>query len=65
MEEFAALVPYLIPVIIIQFALLLFALLDLLRREHTRGPKWLWLVIILAVNFFGPLVYFIFGRKDE
>lgn len=68
MEELSQLtpyLPYLIPLIIIQFALMIFALVDVIRRERTFGPKWFWLVLILAVNLFGPLAYFIFGRKDE
>jgi hypothetical protein len=58
-------IPYLIPVLIIQLVLIVVALVDLIRREHTRGPKWLWVIIILFVNFIGPIVYFIVGRKEE
>jgi hypothetical protein len=58
-------IPYLIPVLIIQLILIVVALIDLVRREHTLGPKWLWAIIILFVNFIGPIVYFIVGRKEE
>jgi hypothetical protein len=57
--------PLLIPIAIIQYALLIFALVDLIRRQHTNGPKWLWIVIIALVNFIGPIIYFIVGRKEE
>jgi uncharacterized membrane protein YhaH (DUF805 family) len=58
-------IPYLIPVLIIQLALIVIALIDLVKREHTRGPKWLWAIIIILVNFIGPIVYFVVGRKEE
>jgi hypothetical protein len=41
------------------------ALLDLVRRERTRGPKIVWLGVILAVNLIGPIIYLIFGREEE
>jgi uncharacterized membrane protein len=44
---------------------LIFALVDLLKREKTNGPKWLWVIIIVFVNMIGPIVYFIVGRRDE
>ncbi len=58
-------IPYLIPVVIIQLALLVTALVDLIRREQTSGPKWVWVLVILFVNIIGPIIYFVIGRKDE
>ncbi len=58
-------IPFLIPVLIIQLALMITALVDLIRRERTRGPKWIWLLVILLVNYIGPILYFIIGRRDE
>ncbi|HPA34488.1 MAG TPA: PLD nuclease N-terminal domain-containing protein, partial [Anaerolineaceae bacterium] len=57
--------PYLIPLIVIQLGLLVFALLDLLKRERTRGPKWMWIIIIIFVNIFGPVAYLLFGREES
>ena len=65
LDKLMQFIPYLIPVLIIQLVLIVVALIDLIRREHTRGPKWLWAIIILFVNFIGPIVYFIVGRKEE
>ena len=50
----------------IQLALAATAWTDLVRRpaEQVNGPKWLWGVVI-AVNFIGPLSYFIFGRRRD
>lgn len=63
-EEMTTLIPYLIPIVILQLGLMVWALLDLWKRERTKGPKWLWAAIILLVNFIGPLLYFVLGRED-
>lgn len=65
LEEFTRYIPFLIPVALLQLVLMVVALIDLLRRESTRGPKWVWLLVILFVNLFGPIVYLIFGREEE
>jgi len=65
MEELIKYIPYLIPVVVVQLILLVIALLDLLKREKTRGPKWVWALVILFVNLLGPIVYFLFGRDNE
>ncbi len=57
--------PLLIPIILVELALLFVALFDLIRRSHTNGPKWLWAIIIVFVNLIGPIVYFIVGRKED
>jgi hypothetical protein len=64
-EVFRQLLPLLIPILLIQLALIAVALVDLLRRERTRGPKWLWAAIIVLVNFIGPIAYFVLGREED
>jgi hypothetical protein len=65
MEAIRPYLPFLVPVLIIQLGLILAALIDLLRRERTRGPKWAWVLVILFINFIGPIISFIFGRSEE
>ena len=64
MDQIRQLLPFLIPIALLQLALMVVALIDLARRERTRGPKWLWVLIILFVNLIGPIVYFVFGREE-
>jgi Phospholipase_D-nuclease N-terminal len=59
------LLPLLIPVLIIQIVLLVFALVDLIKQKATRGPKWVWAVVIIFINILGPILYFVLGRKEE
>jgi hypothetical protein len=63
--QFRQIIPYLIPVVLIELALLVTALVDLIRRKKTRGPKWAWVLVIVLFNFIGPIVYFVAGRKEE
>ena len=64
-QQIQELLPLLIPVLIVQLALIAAALIDLIRRPKTRGPKWLWVLVILFFNIIGPIVYFIVGREEE
>ena len=63
-EQLRALIPFLIPILLIQLALIVAALVDLARRERTRGPKWVWVLVILFVNIVGPIIYFVVGREE-
>lgn len=67
MDELNVLKPYiplLIPLLAIQLGLIIAALIDLWRREQTKGPKWVWLLVILFVNLIGPIIYFMVGRDE-
>lgn len=64
METLSELLPFLIPVILLQLALMAVALVDLVRRKRTRGPKWAWALVIVFLNLIGPVVYLLFGREE-
>jgi len=56
-----------IPLVIVQLALLFFAVFDLLKQERRvrGGNKAVWALVIVFVNILGPLIYFFFGRDEE
>ena len=64
MNEIQEILPFLIPILIVQLILIVVALLDLSKRSKTRGPKWMWALIILFVNLIGPIIYFAIGREE-
>lgn len=64
-DELLRLLPLLAPLLLIQLALLAAGLIDLARRERTRGPKWAWALVIVLLSMIGPIVYFLFGREEE
>lgn len=65
LDQLLKLLPLLIPLFLIQLGLMIAALVDLLKREKTKGPKWMWIIIVVFVNIIGPIVYFVVGREDE
>ncbi|MCA9991052.1 MAG: PLDc_N domain-containing protein [Anaerolineales bacterium] len=64
LELLRSLLPLLIPLVIIQLGLMLFALVDLIRRPTTRGPKWAWALVIVLINLIGPILYLVVGRDE-
>jgi len=60
------LIALLIPLVLVELGLLGFALFDLVKRKRVRGGnKWVWGIIIVVVEFFGPILYFVLGREEE
>ena len=51
--------------VLVQLALQVWAIVDLVRRSQDRLtlPKWLWAVIIVFGELLGPIIYFVAGRK--
>lgn len=59
--------PFLIPLIILQFVLLFIALRHILTHDtYKRGNRKIWLLItIVGMEFIGPILYFALGKEDE
>jgi hypothetical protein len=58
--------PFLIPLFIIQLALIVIALIDLFKREGMKSnTRLIWVFVIILINIFGPIAYLVFGRKDK
>ncbi len=57
----------LVPLLLIQLGLMVLAIVDLLRddRRVRGGSKGVWAVVIVFVNLFGPILYFLVGRDDR
>lgn len=53
------------PFLVIQLILMIVALVDWVKINETRGPKIMWIFIIIFINIIGPVLYFIIGRKDD
>lgn len=64
-SEFARYLPLLIPIVLIQIGLMVFALVDILKKRKARGNFTVWIFVIVLINIFGPIAYFAFGREDE
>lgn len=64
-EQILKYLPMMIPLMLIQWGLLIFSLIDLIKRQKTRGPKWVWMLLILFISIIGPILYFLIGREEE
>ena len=66
MENLMEYLPFLIPIIIIEFGLMITALIHVLRHKTYRfGNRVLWIVIVVFFQIVGPILYFTLGRGDE
>lgn len=66
MNELTTYLPFIIPLIIINLALIIPALIHIIKHPHYKfGSKPLWIVIVLFIQIVGPVIYFIFGRGEE
>ena len=66
MNEIKEFLPFLIPLVIVEFALFGYTLHHILTHEnYKKGNRVLWLVIvILGINYVGPILYFLIGKED-
>ena len=65
MTEISKFLPLFIPIIIILYGLMIFALVQLFRNEAAYLPKWGWALIIIFINIIGPVVFLLVGKKKE
>ena len=61
------LLPFLIPLIIVEFVLLGYTLYHILTHKHyKRGSRVLWIVVvIIGMQFIGPILYFLLGKEES
>ena len=71
MNELMEYMPFLIPVIILELVLMVPK--PVIRMSHHMyqgghhrfGNRIFWILIVMFIQFLGPVVYFVFGRGDE
>lgn len=66
MDKLIEFLPFLIPLLLAEFALLCYTLYHILtHKTYKRGNRTLWLaVVIIGMNYVGPILYFLLGRED-
>lgn len=66
LSEISAMIPLLIPLLVIQLVLIGIALRDLVRRKRVKGGnKLLWGLVIVFIQYIGPILYLIIGREED
>ena len=58
--------PFIIPLVIVQFSLLGYTIYHILTHDHyKRGNRTLWMIVaIIGMEFVGPILYFILGKEE-
>ena len=59
--------PLLLPLVVAELALFVWALVHVLtHKTYKHGSRVLWLIVVIVLmNFVGPILYFILGKEDE
>ncbi|MBR4361424.1 MAG: PLDc N-terminal domain-containing protein [Ruminococcus sp.] len=65
--ELREFLPLLIPLVIAEFSLLGYTLYHIFsHKTYKHGNRAIWLVVVLlGMNFIGPILYLIIGREEE
>ncbi|NSW90697.1 MAG: PLDc N-terminal domain-containing protein [Firmicutes bacterium] len=58
--------PFFIPILFLQLALLIASLIHILKNKKFRfGNTVMWVLIVVLINIIGPILYFTIGKADE
>lgn len=66
LETLKEFLPFIIPLVIVQFVLLGYTIYHILTHEHyKRGNRTLWMIVVIVfMNYVGPILYFILGKEE-
>lgn len=54
------------PLIVIQLAVQIYAIVDIAKRKKTKNlSPAAWIIICILGEILGPIVYFLVGRSEE
>ncbi len=67
LEQLKEYFPFLIPLIILEFVLLIITIRHILTHtNYKRGNRTIWMIVaIVGMNLIGPILYFTLGKEDE
>ena len=67
MEEIKELLPFLIPIALVEIILLIVTLRHILTHDtYKKGNRALWIIVaIVGMQFWGPVLYFVLGKTEE
>ena len=65
MQDLAQYIPLLVPLFLLQLVLTAAALIDIFRHKRTKGPQWVWVLVVIFISTIGPIIYFLAGREES
>ncbi len=66
LETLKEFLPFIIPLVIVQLALLGYTIYHILTHDHyKRGTRTIWMIVaIVGMEFIGPILYFVLGKEE-
>ncbi|WP_291291779.1 PLD nuclease N-terminal domain-containing protein [Enterococcus sp.] len=65
-ENFSVYLPILIPLVLLQFTLILVSVLDIVKQKQFKfGNRTLWILVSCLISIIGPILYFTFGKGEK
>lgn len=66
LETLKEFLPFIIPLVIVQFSLLGYTIYHILTHDHyKRGNRTIWMIVaIIGMEFIGPILYFVLGKEE-
>lgn len=67
MNKIMEYLPFILPLVIVELGLLIYTIRHILTHQnYKRGNRILWLIIVIVgMQFIGPILYFLIGREDN
>ena len=67
MPDIKEMLSFLIPLAVVEIALLGYTLYHILtHKKYKHGSRGLWIaVVLIGMQFIGPILYFLLGREDN
>lgn len=66
MNEISQYIPFLVPISVIEVILAVVAVVHILKHKKFKfGNTAVWLIVVIAIQIIGPILYFTIGRSDD
>ena len=66
MESIREYLPILIPIVVLEIGLMIYALTHILKHNKFKfGNKAMWIVVVVLIPTIGPIFYLTIGKDNE
>lgn len=66
MEFIREYLPILIPIVVLEIWLMIYALTHILKHNKFKfGNKVMWIVVVVLIQIIGPIFYLMIGKDNE
>jgi hypothetical protein len=67
MNKIIEYLPFILPLAIAELGLLIYTIYHILSHQnYKRGNRKVWIIIVIVgMQFIGPILYFLIGREDN